>query len=326
MFDGDPVTKGRVARPSHHRPLGPALVQPSNTSNATLLRDTAIPVSAISGGSGNLSYTQEPCTDASSSGQNMFQTGKWYATFSNNGGSNWSYLNPFTLFGSGFCCDQVTQYDPATGHGFWVLQFSDHLVIVNAPATALGGSWCYWKITPSWLGLPSGTGLDYNDLTITNNNVNISTNFFPTSGASGSAILRLPTAPMASCTGFSYRYLTRTDNFTFKLVSGSTSTLYWGSNWGQTNGSSFRVFAWPEISTSYSWWDFTVASYSFFTRNSGQNCGSTDGVITNWCQYTDSRVLGAYLAGGPWAFPSAPNRIPLIPSRIPASSGSTRRT
>jgi hypothetical protein len=103
---------------------------------------------------------------------------------------------------------------------------------------------------------------------------------------------------MSTCNGFSYNRLNRSDNFTFKLVPGSTDTLYFGSNWGQTNGSSFRVYSWPENSTSYSYADRTVAAYSFYTRNSGQNCGSNDGVVKNWCQYADSRVLGAYRTAG----------------------------
>jgi len=303
MYDNNKVSKGHLAPPSHHQPLGPPTARPSKVKdNVTLLRNTTIPVSAISGGTGNLSFTQEPSTDADSSGSHIFQTGNWYATLSNNGGGSWSYLNPFTLFGSGFCCDQVTQYDPATGHQFWLLQFSNHLVIANAPSSALGGSWCYWNITPSWIGQPSTTAFDYNDMQITSSNVNIASNFFTSSGGSGSAILRLPKAAMSSCSSFSYRYLTRTDNFTFKLVPGSTTTLYWGSNWGQTNGSSFRTFSWAENSTTYYYYDHSVASYTFFTRNSGQNCASSDGVVTNWCQYADSRVLGAYLAAGVLGF------------------------
>jgi hypothetical protein len=62
------------------------------------------------------------------------------------------------------------------------------------------------------------------------------------------------------------------------------------------------VFAWAGNSGSYSWWDRTVASYWYYTRNSGQNCGSTDGVVTNWCQYSDSRTLGVYLAAGTLGF------------------------
>lgn len=304
LFDDDEVNLGHPGKPPRHGALNPAAAAPDGVSTlaTSVLRDSTIPASGISGGSTYASYTQEPSTDAN--GSNIFQTGNWYATRSTDGGSTWSYLDPFTMFGSGFCCDQVTQYDPATGRQFWLLQYSDHLVLANASASGTGAftGWCYWNITPGWFGLASGTALDYNDMTIGNSNVYVSTNYFPSGGGSGSGLLRLPKVAMGNCQGFNYNYVTRTDSFTFKLVPGSTDTLYWGSNWGQTNGSSFRVYAWPESSGSYSYWDRTVASYSFFTRNSGQNCGSTDGVVANWCQYADSRVLGAYRANGVLGF------------------------
>ena len=299
LYDEDTMAKGRAGHAPQHAPLSASIAVPSSVhSAATTVRDSAIPTSAISGGASSLSSTQEPSTDAN--GSNIFQTGNWYATRSTDNGATWSYLDPYSLFGSGFCCDQVTQYDPGTGREFWLLQFSDHLVIANASASGSGAftGWCYWNITPSWMGLAATTQLDFNDMSISNSNVNISTNFFPSSGASGAGLLRLPKSAMSTCSAFSYSYLTRTDNFTFKLVPGSTDTLYWGSNWGQTNGSSFRVFAWPENSGNYSWWDRTVPSYGFYNRNSGQNCASADGVVTNWCQYADSRVLGAYRTSG----------------------------
>ena len=116
---------------------------------------------------------------------------------------------------------------------------------MHPPRRSAFTNWCYWNITPTWFNLPTGTGLDYNDLTISNTFVNISTNYFGTS-SSGAALIRLPKAQMSTCSGFSYNRINRNDNFTFKLVPGSTSTLYFGSNWGRTNGSSFRLFSWPE--------------------------------------------------------------------------------
>lgn len=298
MFDEETMALGRPGPAPHHRPLGAATPAPGGIAPqvASVVRNNTIPASGISGGSSYASYTQEPSTDAN--GGNIFQTGNWYATRSTDNGATWSYLDPFTLFGSGFCCDQVTQYDAATGRQFWLLQFSDHLVLANASAAGSGAftSWCYWNITPAWFGVAATAAMDFNDLTIANNNVYISTNLFGVPQTAG--LLRLPKVPMSTCSAFSYNNLTRTDNFSFKLVPGSTDTLFFGSNWGQTNGSSFRVFAWPESSGSYSWWDRTVATYTFYTRNSGQNCASTDGVVTNWCQFADSRTLGAYRAGG----------------------------
>ncbi|MFF0133424.1 hypothetical protein ACFYTG_48535 [Streptomyces mirabilis] len=180
LYDEDTMDKGKAGPKPRHTPLSAALAQPSSVrSAATTVRDSAIPTSAISGGASSLSSTQEPSTDAN--GSNIFQTGNWYATRSTDNGATWSYLDPYSLFGSGFCCDQVTQYDPATGRQFWLLQFSDHLVIANASASGSGAftNWCYWSITPS--------------------NVNISSNFFPTSRGSGAGLLRLPKSAMSTC-------------------------------------------------------------------------------------------------------------------------------
>ncbi|MET8181456.1 hypothetical protein [Streptomyces sp. NPDC005336] len=301
--------KGATASVPDQEPLGPGLAVPKKTDEArplaaTVLRDSTIPASAVAGGASYVSSTQEPSTDAN--GPNIFQVGNWYASRSLDSGATWTYLNPFTLFGSGFCCDQVTQYDAATGQQFWLLQYDDHLTIANAPASGSGAftNWCSYEITPSWLGLADDNSLDYNDLTITNGNVNISTNVYPPGGTSAIAtgLLRLPKEAMSACAPISYNYLTRTDDFTFKLTPGSTDTLYWGSNWGQSNGASFRVFAWPENSDTYAWWDRAVAPYVFMYRDDGQNCASSDGVVTNWCQFADSRVLGAYRAGGALGF------------------------
>ncbi|HET9655489.1 MAG TPA: hypothetical protein VFP72_09050 [Kineosporiaceae bacterium] len=303
MADNHAMDKGRMLPAGAGLRLNAPLPEPGGIQpmSTTINRNSTIPNSAIKGGTSFLSSTQEPSTDAN--GGNIFQTGNWYATRSTNNGATWNYLDPFTLFGSGFCCDQVAQYDAATGRQFWVLQFSDHLVLANASASGSGAftNWCYWNIDATWYGLPAGTTLDYNDMTIGDSNVYISSNYFGSS-STGAALLRLPKAPMSTCSGFTYYRINRSDNFTFKLVPGSTSTLYFGSNWGQTNGSSFRLFAWPESSGSYSYWDRTVTSYGFYTRNSGQNCASADGVVSNWCQFADSRVLGAYLSSGTIAF------------------------
>ncbi|MGW3101359.1 hypothetical protein [Streptomyces sp. NPDC001100] len=71
-------------------------------------------------------------------------------------------------------------------------------------------------------------------------------------------------------------------------------------HWGQTNGSSFRVFARPENSGNYSWWDRTVPTYSFYTRDSGQNCASADGVVRG------SRAAPRSTAAARWLATTAP--------------------
>jgi len=194
------------------------------------------------------------------------------------------------MFGSGFCCDQVVVYDPGRSVWFWLLQYNDgHLVLGNSRDLV---NWCSYTCSPQDFGFIGE--LDYNDLALTTNNIYIVSNIFPSTGGSGSTIARLPIDPQLSCSGFGYSFFTRTDlGFTWKPVSGANDVLYWGTNWFGTLGSSFRVFKWAENSGTIFWFDSTLGTtFSFETRNSGQNCGSPDGVVNNWCQFADSRVLG----------------------------------
>src|SRR3954470_24176338 len=142
-------------------------------------------------------------------------------------GASWSALNPFTLFGGSFCCDQVTQYDPVTGRQFWLLQYcppsdptcegpDNHLVLANATASGTEAftNWCSYTIPPSWYGLPDATtSVDYNEMTITNHFVNIASNLFLSGGGSATGVLRLPAATMSTCGRVNSTHVTRIDNF-----------------------------------------------------------------------------------------------------------------
>jgi hypothetical protein len=235
------------------------------------------------------SAVAEPSGD--NAGLKRFNTGNWFAGFSNDGGTTWNYLDPFTLFGSGFCCDQVAIYDPGRNWWFWLLQYGDHLTLAN---TKDFSHFCWYNFSPGSLGFTGD--LDFNDLAVTTNNVYIVSNVFPAAGGKGSVVARLPIDGMTGCSSISYNYVLRTDSFSWKPVSNGGDVLYWGTDWFGTLGSSFKIFKWQENSGSYNWVDSVLGTtFAFYTRNSGQNCGSPDGVVKNWCQFADSRVLGGAL-------------------------------
>jgi hypothetical protein len=257
-------------------------------ANEAAASDFVLTDRIVGTGNGLRSAVGEPSSD--NAGADIFQSGNWYATRSTNRGATWTFVNPFTMFGNGFCCDQVVVYDPGRDVWFWLLQFDNHLVLANSRNLV---NWCFYNWTPANFGF---TGeLDYNDLVLTTNYVYIVSNIFPSAGGSGATVARLPIDPQTTCGGFNYNFFTRTDlGFTWKPVAGGTDVLYWGTNWFGTLGSSFRVFKWPENTGTISWFDRTLStSFAFYTRASGQNCKSADGVVKNWCQFGDSRVLGA---------------------------------
>ena len=62
-------------------------------------------------GAGHGSLTNEP--SVASNGVGVLETWNWYAARSTNGGSTFSYIDPYTQFPpsyGGFCCDQVVVY------------------------------------------------------------------------------------------------------------------------------------------------------------------------------------------------------------------------
>ena len=238
---------------------------------------------------GGFSAVTEPSGD--DAGQYRFHTGNWFAAFSVNRGVNWSYLNPFTIFGSGFCCDQVAIYDTGRNAWFWLLQYTDGSLRLAVSTNNLA-SWCAYTITPATTGF---TGeIDYNDLALGTNFIYVVSNIFPAAGGQGSQVIRMPLDSLTTCGAWSGNYFrSETLGFTWKPVAGANDAMYWGTNWFGTLGSSFRVFKWQENSSGLAWFDRTLGTtFSFFTRNSGQNCAGTGGVVQNWCQFADSRVLG----------------------------------
>ncbi|MGB8648610.1 MAG: hypothetical protein WCF84_25460 [Anaerolineae bacterium] len=276
---------------------------PTAETDMTIFRDTVVPSAPPAGGPGaNWQYTMEPSTGVN--GKNNFYTGNWGAARSFDNGANWGFLDPYSIFPasdgstsvSGFCCDQVTLYDPERDLEFWLLQYGNGLKLAIASGTDLYSSWCFYNITGASFGNAS-YDIDYNDMAIGQRDLYIASNLYlPKSSASG--VLRWPVEALASCGGFSFNYLVRTDSFTLKPVQGASDIMYLGSNWVGTLGSTFRVYKWLESKSGYSYVTHTIATFSFEKRNSGQDCGSKDGVVKNWCQYADSRVLAGYRANG----------------------------
>jgi hypothetical protein len=286
----------------------------------TIFRNSTLPIAAVGGTWANVSgRAHEPSTGAN--GKNVFQTGNWYATRSLDNGATWTYVNPYTIFGThphgpqSFCCDQVTLYDPLHDRQWWVLQYGGDLAtkgglkIANSSGNSLFTSWCYYNIDATWFGFATANDaiIDYNDMAIGKNYLYISSNLFPAAGGQYSGILKLPIDNLVTCGAFSYARYRDTTHFTFKLVQGTHRTMYWGSNWANTggwtcsgcvNGNAFRVYQWPESTNTISWFDRAIAGYVFYTRGTGQNCASASGIVKNWCMFSDSRVLGGALSEG----------------------------
>ncbi len=284
MLDSEPTPAFPVYKGAVPAPAGASMTAPQQAArvNSTVFRDTTLP------SGGQFSPVNEPSTDVN--GKYVFATGNWYATYSKNNGSTWSYLDPFTMFGSGYCCDQVTVLDTSHNREFWLLQFGDHLVLANSGGKNLA-SWCFYNWFPSQFG---ATGFDYNHMAVSSNWVYVSTNT-----PQGALVFRVPIQDQVNCASTSAGYILRGSEFSDAFVQGVGDIMYWGSDWTDLGlGSSFRVLKWADNSNTYYWYDRGIDGFTFMFVNNGQNCAGPN--VLNWCQRTDSRMSG----GGYLAIPS----------------------
>jgi hypothetical protein len=129
----------RVNRPGPPLPVGPARtapnVPPTSASTAPRTEEVGTPPAAsdfvffrataqapYSTGTSTIAETH-----AGNAGAVVFMTGNWFASYSTDGGTNFTFVNPYTEFTSldgGFCCDQTVIYHPGYDLMIWQLLYN----------------------------------------------------------------------------------------------------------------------------------------------------------------------------------------------------------
>lgn len=243
-------------------------------------------------------------THTGAAGPVVFMTGNWFASFSTNNGSSFSFVNPYNTFGSldgGFCCDQTVIYDRTRDQMIWQLQYSyssttgkNSYVTAFAPAASVQTSgWCWYDWSPSDFGLGSGLWLDYPNVALSNNYVWYTANVYNAADVWQRTIIwRVPLSSAASCSSVTFDYLVVSDRFNFSVTQGATTTMYWASH---NNTSSMRVYRWAENSSTIYWDDVSITTWP---RTLPYSCPGPDGL--NWCGRgpNDGRIQTGWVANG----------------------------
>lgn len=260
-------------------------------------------------GAGFSSIVNEPSVVAV--GDHVFYTGNWYAASSSNEGDTFSFVNPFTgpfaPAGNGFCCDQVTSYDPAANSIFYLQQYIENgstgVQRINVDQGADGTYDCFYDVQPSLFGFGAGSWADFPDLAVSNGHLYHSTNVFQTGAGSflGAFVARFPLSQISQCAG-SVAFDVYTDTsgfFSFKLTRGATDTMYFADH---ISTASVRIWRWPERSAAPVSFDRAVSAWS----DSPRSCPDPGG--HNGCGFIDRRMAGAYVADGVVGFMWMPSQ------------------
>jgi hypothetical protein len=203
----------------------------------------------------------------------VFAAGNWFAAYSTNGGTSFTQINPTTIFPNdaiGFCCDQIIQYVPSIDRFIWLLQGTNGYRLASAsPATLAssgGTAWTYWNLPSTLFGQPSGTGLDYPDVSVGNNALYLSwDNGFggcPTGCRTGLQVSRIGLSAIQTSSTITIDY-THPEHSAVAwgshLVQDTGDEIFWA---GHNSSSQMRVFSLREGSNTYFWRDIGVSTWA----------------------------------------------------------------
>jgi hypothetical protein len=193
-----------------------------------------------------------------------------------------------------FCCDQVVQYIKSIDTFVWLLQYGRDTsgkniqrIAYATTARAKAGTWRFFDITPSSLGLGSGIWLDFPDLAVGTNMLYMTSNCFAGSAWTASAVARIKLSSFTSGTLSASRTISTT-NPSLRVAQNCGTTAYFVAH---NSTSSLRIFSWKETSAAPTTKDVSVASWS----KTAYSSVTPDG--RDWLQRADGRHTGATLAG-----------------------------
>ncbi len=234
----------------------------------------------------------------------LFVTGNWYASRSTNSGSSWSWVDPANTLPSaagGFCCDQLTLYEPRRKIWIWILQYIQQnqtnvfRIAVTRDANFPTGGWYWWDIAPATLNNAWTTvWFDYPDAAFSRDHLYVTFNVFSGQSFQRSAVMRFPLDTLATGGSLGFGWWSTTNNGSLRLTQQAdpTTSMYFGSH---NSGTSLRLFSWPDTSNNISQWDIGVTSWN-------GNISSTAPNGVDWLARADSRITGATLGGGKITF------------------------
>jgi hypothetical protein len=251
-----------------------------------------------------VSTIAEPSGGASGGGV-IFVTANWRAAYSTDGGNTFTPLNPTTIFPNdavGFCCDQIVQYIPSIDRFVWLIQGNGYRLAAASPAQIIssgGTAWTYWNLTAQVFGQPNGTGMDYPDLSVGNNQLYMSWD------------VGWPACPAGCRAGFqvartSFAGIQAAGTITIEFTDPPDGPMAWGSHlmqdtadeifWaGHNSNSQMRIFSLAENSNTYFWRDRGVSSWA----NNALSSITPDGM--NWLAgsggFPGNAVIGATRSG-----------------------------
>jgi hypothetical protein len=143
-----------------------------------------------------------------------------------------------------------------------------YFLAVSTPENivASGGMrWTYWNITPQLFGQPDGTGFDYPDVSVGNNDLYINWDAgdgCPSGCLKGRQIVRTSLSGLQTGGTITIDYTNPTngaDAWVSHLTQDVSDEIFWA---GHEDNGHLRVYSWPDNSNYYYWTDIGISSWA----------------------------------------------------------------
>jgi hypothetical protein len=212
-------------------------------------------------------------------GNVVLASGNWYASYSTDGGSTFTSVDPTTIFPNsadgGFCCDQVIQYAPTIDRFIWLMQFqpgsdgnsrlriaaASPQDIINSKCT----SWTYWDLTNTAFGIAAvkdTTGpLDYPDMALGDAHLYISVDGRGSGNGTGLLVVRVPLGEIQAAGTINFRFTTPSDSasaYGGHLSQNTGDEVFWAGCGKPKDNGTMQVFSWAANSNTYFWRDVAL--------------------------------------------------------------------
>lgn len=222
---------------------------------------------------------------AASDQREVFYAGNTYQSRSSDSGATWTNLGAYPAGPSdapSVCCDADAVHASSTDTTFNVMLYLNSagtngvVRIFVRDSTIAGGVDCTYLFDPA--GASNNIVPDYPHISISNNFLYLSTNNLQNGSTwVGAQTRRYNLSQMASCQSTSVNTFTYNDSSIGQRVNvpaeNATTTMYWGQ---LDDNDTFRIFSWPESTTSVSQTTRSVASTNFTNPNCRGGTGNFD--------------------------------------------------
>jgi hypothetical protein len=212
-----------------------------------------------------VAHLLNPEPSVAENGLTVMTTGNSWMSLSEDGGQNFTSVNPTTIFPEdygGYCCDQVLQYVPQHDMFVWLLQYKDvggtNAIRIAVQTTqgvrnSNGTAWTYWDFTNVTFS-PSGE-LDYNDMSFSNSFLYWTSSI---GGGSNRYVVRIPLEELQAMGTVNFQFTGSTDAFWSHVTQNGRNGVYWA---GHEDNSTMLVYSMMDADNFYSWREVPINSW-----------------------------------------------------------------